>query len=156
MRHRFAVLVAVTSILTVVSPVSAGPSHSASNDWGFVRHELWAEPLASFIADTKHPDTWFDWSTDGCSAPLLGGHGATYDFRDPCRRHDFGYRNLRLLERRYGTGRTYWNADVRRLVDRQFLVDMMGSCRHRSIFIRSICSLWAHIYYFAVRAFGGP
>ena len=156
MRFRLAVLVAVTSFLTVVSPAFAGPPHTATTDWAFVRHELWEVPLPVFIASTTQPDPWFDWSTDGCSAPLMGGHGVAYDFRDSCRRHDFGYRNMRRLERRYGTGHSYWNHTTRLLIDRQFLSDMSSSCHHRHFLVRPICSTWAHIYYVVVRQFGGP
>jgi hypothetical protein len=156
MRFRLAVLVAVTSFLTVVSPAFAGPPHTASSDWTFVRHEVWEVPLPAFITSTQHPDPWFDWTSDGCSAPLMGSRGIGYDFRDACRRHDFGYRNMRRLERRYGTGSSYWNHTTRLLADRQFLTDMASSCHHRNLLVRPICSMWAHIYYFVVRQFGGP
>jgi hypothetical protein len=156
MRSRLAVLVAVTSVLTVVSPAFAGRPHTEASDWAFVRYELWDTPLPAFIAATTHPDPWFDWSTDGCSAPLLGGHGFAYDFRAPCRRHDFGYRNMRRLEQRYGTGRTYWNATNRAKIDRQFLTDMRSTCHHRIAIVRPICSMWAVVYYLGVRRMGGP
>jgi hypothetical protein len=165
MRTRIAVLVAVTSVLTVVSPVSAGPSaphrrsllgHSAFGDWSYVHHELFEVSLRVFIGDTVIGDRWFDWSTDGCSAPLLGDSGRSYNFREPCRRHDFGYRNLRLLEHRYGLGRDFWNATNRRRVDQQFLTDMKSHCRGRSPLLQPSCLAMAHTYYAAVRVAGGP
>ena len=67
-------------------------------------------PLAQFIRDRFTGDRWFDWTHDGCSAPLLGSTGRAYDFLQPCMRHDFGYRNLQLMERRYGSGATFWNS----------------------------------------------
>lgn len=167
MRGRTAVLVAVTSVLTVLLPSSglllAHPAasrpaagHSAAADWAFVRHELFEVPLRQFVADTARGDRWFDWSTDYCSAPLLGDTGRAYNFRDPCRRHDFGYRNLHLLEHRYGIGHSFWNATNRRRVDRQFLADMTSHCRTRSLLLQPSCFSMAHTYYSAVRLVAGP
>ena len=140
MRLRLALLVAVTSLLTVVSPALAvGPvprtnaaAHTATGDWAFVQHELFGVPLAQFVLDRFSGDRWFDWTNDGCSAPLLGSTGRAYDFRHACMRHDFGYRNLHRLEHRYGHGHTYWNGANRRRVDRQFLADMTAHCRTRT------------------------
>jgi hypothetical protein len=165
MRFRCAVLVAVTSLLTVVSPVSAGPLgivHSVTSDWAFVQRMLYNTPMAGFVAAEARAlapatsDHWFDWTTDGCSAPLVGDTGLSFNFRSSCRRHDFGYRNLQLLERRYGRGRTFWNATNRRRVDQQFLADMKAHCRTRSIFLMPRCFAWAETFYAAVRLAGGP
>ena len=160
MRLRFALLVAVTSVLTVLSPATAGPVHagprihSAPDDWAYVQHELYQVSLGTVLAHTATGDRWFDWSTDYCSAPLVGNTGLSFDFRGPCRRHDFGYRNLRLLDRRYGGG--YWNATNRRRVDQQFLADMKSHCRGRAVWLQPRCYSWAETYYAAVRLFGGP
>ena len=160
MRFRLAVLVAVTSVLTVVSPAAAGPrptvAHSAANDWAFVQHELYEVSLRDFLGTSRGGDRWFDWTSDGCSAPLVGDTGLSFNFRDPCRRHDFGYRNLKLLERRYGAGSTYWNGNNRRRVDQQFLADMKGRCRTRAITLQGACFMWAQAFYAAVRVAGGP
>lgn len=161
MRPRLAVLVAVTSILTVLSPASAGPvdAASAANDLAFVERMLYATSMTDFvrIADLRTTiDGWFDWSTDWCSAPLVGSTGRSFDFRAPCRRHDFGYRNLQLLERRFGTGRTYWNGDSRARVDRQLRADMQAHCRTRAWYERYTCLAWADTFYAAVRVAGGP
>lgn len=157
MRLLIAVLVAVTSLLTVVSPAHAGPAtHNGTTDWSFVEHELFEVPLQQFIADAHHGNRWFDWTNDGCSAPLLGDTGRSYNFRDACRRHDFGYRNLKRLEHRYGKGRTYWNATNRRRVDQQFLADMKHHCRSRSWWLQPSCFIAAYAYYATVRAVAGP
>ena len=100
-------------------------------------------------------DSWFDWSTDFCSAPLVGNTGRSFNFTEPCRRHDFGYRNTKLLDQRYGEGR-YWNGESRRRVDQQFLADMKASCRARSVLLLPTCMSWAYTFYGAVRTFGGP
>lgn len=154
MRFRFAVLVAVTSFLTVLSPAHAGPSATA--DWVYVSRLSFSVPLATFTATRASGDPWFDWSTDGCSAPLIGDTGRSFNFREACVRHDFGYRNLKLLESRYGTGRSYWNAPNRKRVDQQFLTDMKAHCHSRSLPLRSTCNLWAGIFHKAVRIAGGP
>jgi hypothetical protein len=162
MRRHAAVLVAVTSFLTVLLPAIAGPSvaqataHTAASDWAFVQHELFDIPLAQFVQHRFTGDRWFDWSNDGCSAPLLGSTGRAYNFHHACLRHDFGYRNLKRLEQRYGTGRTYWNATNRRRVDQQFLADMKSHCRTRALWLRPSCYLSAYTYYSAVRAVAGP
>jgi hypothetical protein len=167
MRPRTALLVAVTSLLTVASPASAAgplttspsrttPAHSASTDWAFVQHELFDVPLAQFVRDRFLGDRWFDWTHDGCSAPVLGSTGRAYDFLQPCMRHDFGYRNLKRLEHRYGAGHTYWNATNRRRVDQQFLADMKAHCTRRSWLLRISCFVSAYTYYTAVRSVAGP
>ncbi len=160
MRFRLAVLVAVTSVLTVVSPAAAGPqptaAHSAAVDLAFVQHQLYEVSLREFAGASTGGDRWFDWSSDGCSAPLVGDTGLSFNFRDPCRRHDFGYRNLKLLERRYGMGSAYWNGTTRRRVDQQFLADMKAHCRARAITLQGSCFVWAQTYYAAVRVVGGP
>jgi hypothetical protein len=162
MRSRLAVLVAVTSVLTVVSPVAAGPvtptsrdAHTAQADWAYVQQQLFQVSLSQFVRTAAAGDRWFDWTTDLCSAPLVGSTGLSFDFRNPCRRHDFGYRNLRLLDRRYGSGR-YWTAAHRLRVDQVFLADMRAHCRTRSIVLQAQCFSWSQTYFLAVRVAGGP
>ncbi|MEY4339280.1 MAG: hypothetical protein RLZ14_1130 [Actinomycetota bacterium] len=162
MRLRTAVLVAVTSVLTVVSPAAADqPSnqpgaHSAAVDLAFVHRQVFGLPLLDFLAHRPGGDPWFDWSTDGCSAAMLGSSGHSHDFRDACVRHDFAYRNLKLLERRYGTGRSYWNSASRKQVDLQFRADMRAHCKRRGWLLRLPCYAWAEVYYRGVRLLGGP
>ena len=91
------------------------------------------------------------WRTNGCSAPLVGDTGLSFNFRNSCRRHDFGYRNLKLLDRRYGGG--FWNPTSRRRVDQQFLADMKAHCHTRALWLRPTCLGWAQTYYIAVRVF---
>ena len=82
--------------------------------------------------------------------------GLSFNFRDSCRRHDFGYRNLQLLERRYGNGASYWNGTNRHRADQQFLADMRSHCRTRAFTLRPSCFTWAQTFYAAVRVAGGP
>ena len=153
MRHVLRVLVAVTSLLTVASPAIAGPVRSAVADRATVERLLYATPMGDFIASVG-VDLWFDWSTDFCSAPLIGNTGRSFNFTRSCRRHDFGYRNLQLLDRRYGTHG--WNGTSRRHVDQQFLADMQSHCRSRPWYDEPTCFAWATTFYAAVRVAGGP
>ena len=174
MRHLVRVLVAATSVLAAV-PFSAasldakpaasprGGGGSADVDSAYVQRLLYRTAIGDFThiatarigPDGAGGDTWFDWSTDLCSAPLVGNSGRSFNFTDPCRRHDFGYRNTRLLDRRYGAGR-YWNGNNRKRIDLQFLADMKHQCRRRRIIDHPTCFAWAGIFYSAVRIAGGP
>ena len=153
MRHVLRVLVAVTSVLTVASPAAAGPVHSAALDQVLIERMLYATTMGDFIASVGS-DPWFDWSTDYCSAPLVGNTGRSFNFTNACRRHDFGYRNLQLLDRRYATH--VWNAASRRRVDQQFLADMKSHCRMRPWYDEAPCFVWAATFYAVVRVAGGP
>ena len=153
MRHVLRVFVAVTSVLTVASPASAGSVHNALADQAYVDHVMYSTPMSGFLSAVGS-DAWFDWSTDFCSAPLVGNTGRTFNFTNSCRRHDFGYRNLQLLDRRYGPG--HWNSANRRRVDRQFLLDMKRHCWSRPWYDEPTCLAWAETFYAAVRIAGGP
>lgn len=174
MRHLARVLVAVTSVLTALSMALLLPhgwipktwangGGTAITDAGFVDRMLFWTALDDFGDATRRHigpdgtsgDTWFDWSTDFCSAPLVGNTGRTFDFTEPCRRHDFGYRNTKLLNRRYGAGR-YWSSGRRKEIDRQFLNDMLAHCASRRLIDRPTCVSWAYTYYGVVRLVGGP
>jgi hypothetical protein len=160
MRVLLSVFVAVTSLLTVPSPATAGPLrpaavHTATGDLAYVERMLYSVSLTTFTtAATTTGDRWYDWSTDWCSAPLVGSTGRSFDFRAPCRRHDFGYRNLRLLEVRYAGGGRYWNGTSRKRIDQQLLSDMRAHCRARPWYEEATCTVWAETFYAAVRVAG--
>ena len=156
MRSVLRVLVAVTIVLTAASPASAGSAHNAANDAAYVDTMLFDTSMKDFQRANATGDPWFDWTSDGCSAPLVGNTGRSFDFTKACRRHDFGYRNLHLLEAHYGSGSTYWNAPGRKLVDLQFLQDMKDHCHGRSILLKPTCYAWAEAFYRLVRIAGGP
>ena len=153
MRHVLRVLVAVTIVLTVASPAFAGSFHSAAADQAFVDRVMYTTSMSGFIAAVDS-DTWFDWSTDFCSAPLVGNTGRSFNFTNACRRHDFGYRNLQLIDRRYGGG--HWNSSSRKRVDQQFLADMKRHCWARPWYDEPTCLAWAQTFYTGVRIAGGP
>jgi hypothetical protein len=154
MRVLLSVLVAVTSVLTVPSPAPAGFVHSATADLAYIEQQLYSVSIGVFTtAADSTGDRWFDWSTDWCSAPLVGSTGRSFDFRASCRRHDFGYRNLQLLDRRYA-GSDVWNGASRHRVDQQLLTDMKAHCRARPWYEEATCRLWADTFYAAVRLAG--
>jgi hypothetical protein len=161
MRQRATLLVAATSLLAVIAfAVTASdavadfaPVRSATTDRAYVDRMLFGVGMATFLTAVG-VDRWFDWSTDLCSAPLIGSTGRSFDFRHPCRRHDFGYRNLQLIDRRYGT--RHWGSASRKAVDDRFRTDMHDHCRTRSTWLRPTCHCWAEVFYVAVRAAGGP
>jgi len=169
MRNIVRVLVAVTSVLTVhpvAERVLAESNHGEGTvalDAAYVDKVAFHTSIDEFddiIGSQVSPDgsigdTWFEWNSDGCSAPLVGNTGRSFNFTEPCRRHDFAYRNMRLLERRYGTGK-YWTHDVRKRIDQQFLSDMKNHCHGRRFFDRPTCYSWAYTFYSAVRVGGGP
>jgi hypothetical protein len=160
MRHFVRVLVAVTSLLTVSYSTSAlvqAVDHDAATDQAFVEQQLFSTSLSAFVATASsqnNGDTWFDWSTDYCSAPGVGNTGRTFNFTNPCRRHDFGYRNTQLIEERYGIDS--WNSASRKRIDLQFLSDLKAHCASRRLIDRPTCYTWAYTYYNAVRVAGGP
>jgi hypothetical protein len=151
MRHVLRVFVAVTTVLTVASPALAAPVHSASADQAYVERMMYATSLTSFVASVGS-DNWYDWSTDFCSAPLVGNTGRSFNFTNACRRHDFGYRNLQLLDRRYGGG--HWNSASRKRVDVMFLADMRRHCWSRPWYDAPTCFSWAETFYAGVRVGG--
>lgn len=88
----------------------------------------------------------FDVSTDLCS--MSPDVGRAFDFRLPCIRHDFAWRNLRRIQERHGDR---VNTRERRLVaSRQFLRDMQTTCAARPFVQRVACTVVAQSYYQAV------
>ena len=86
-----------------------------------------------------------DWSTDYCSN--VPDTGVSFNFINPCTRHDFGYRNYK----RYGI----FTSTNRKFIDDKFLADMKDHCSTRSIFLKPSCYETAYTYYAGVRALGG-
>ena len=106
-------------------------------------------PLPVFLAERSSPrrDARLDWSTDGCSAPVVGSEGRSFDFLGPCLRHDFGYRNLERLG--------LFTSRAKRHVDDVFLADMRAACdRRRAKLVRTGCRGWAQLFFWAVVWFG--
>jgi hypothetical protein len=114
---------------------------------------LFRTALPAFVAITDSPehDVRLDWSTDGCSAPIVQSTGRSFDFYNACRRHDFGYRNMS----RFKNGRV-WSQALRLRIDEQFRKDARASCTSKLRLTKVQCLAWAETYFRAVRSFGTP
>jgi hypothetical protein len=156
-RKILSVLLSLAVVLTVMAwtagPASAAPSYGSQ--MGELNREINATWMGQFLYNRSHRSTnglsYMDWSTDGCSAPLVGQ--GPYNFSDACLRHDFGYRNLKRIESTFR--RDVWMRRNKASVDTQFKIDMDDRCRQVSWWTRPGCSGLAETYEFFVRAFGG-
>ena len=167
-------LVAVSSVLTALYSLVATAPPSVDRDLAFIESVVFQTPILEFDRSRfilRRQYRWFDWSTDGCSVPMVGGEGRSFSFANACRRHDFGYRNLKLLDQRYNcsdappgtvcsvsswTYGRFWNPTQRQRVDEQFNRDMLDNCATRVRTFRVRCEAWAFAYFKSVRAVGGP
>ncbi|WP_197038473.1 phospholipase A2 [Herbidospora cretacea] len=115
--------VAVATVPVLVLPLVGGQgSAAAAGGDGLVERTdrlVFGIPLRDFIAQAgrKDRDRELVWVADGCS--FTDDEGG-FDFDDACRRHDFGYRNLRAQGRLTSEGR--------RRVDDRFLADVYALC----------------------------
>ncbi|MFM9225165.1 MAG: phospholipase A2 [Actinomycetota bacterium] len=142
--------VSVIAAIAAVSVWMSGPSASALQ---VAERLMFTESLSVFIRTAESPrrDDRLDWSSDGCSAPVIESTGRSFDFTEACRRHDCGYRNIGKLE----NGRR-WTTAMRSRVDEVFRRDMRAHCAKRTTVARVACRTWAEVYYRVVRAQGGP
>ncbi|WP_245674703.1 phospholipase [Herbidospora cretacea] len=106
-----------------------------------------AAGASSWRAAWQNQGAWadyaFDWSTDLCSTSPDQPLG--FDFRMPCRRHDFGYRNYKVVGQ--------FPANKSR-IDDAFYYDMKQICSTYSTIPRNTCNGLAWTYYQAVKEFG--
>ncbi|MFZ9444102.1 MAG: phospholipase A2, partial [Ilumatobacteraceae bacterium] len=165
-----AILVAVASSLTALSVPVNDPATTSAR----VEVLMFQTPIESFVSVSRTPhgiDGTLDWSTDQCSAPIVGSTGRSFDFTAACLRHDFGYRNYKMLDRLFNCAQRsangicaegtwsygrWWNASNRARLDTQFKKDLFGHCSSRPVWDRPTCRAWATAFHKAVRAFGGP
>jgi len=136
--------------LVVTAGLSVTPLPSAQS---VAETLLFRTSLPAFVASADSPthDARLEWSTDGCSAPVVQSTGRSFDFYNACRRHDFGYRNMSRVK----DGRA-WNAKLRLRIDGQFRKDARASCTSKLRLTKMQCLAWAETYYRAVRSFGAP
>lgn len=167
-------IIAVLAIAGVTSAFASPGAAQAALDVNRLHILVFDTPMSLFLESARRQsggDRFFDWSSDLCSAPLVGSTGRTYDFRQACRRHDFAYRNFKKADlvrgcrpptlasicasRLIPSGR-WWNSTIRHRIDRQFLADMTAHCWSRSGSERIPCLAWAQVFYRSVRVAGGP
>jgi hypothetical protein len=102
---------------------------------------------ASWLSAWQNQANWtvytFDWSTDLCSTSPDQPLG--FDFRMPCRRHDFGYRNYKAVNQ---------FPENKARIDDAFYFDMKQVCAGYSSVLKATCNSLAWTYYQAVREFG--
>lgn len=145
------VLVAVTSVLTVASPVPDRSPNPITTDIETINHVMFDLDLATFTRQRSSLRRTFpqlDWTTDGCSAPVVGDSGRSFNFRSACIRHDFGYRNYKA--------RGVFTTEARTRIDGQFRRDLDASCAPKLRTFKVRCVAWAEIFFGAVRAAPGP
>ena len=99
------------------------------------------------------PYNAFDWTDDGCSGrSVIGPISNVYRnlFNQPCRLHDFGYRN-------FGKGLTlYKNESMRAIIDNRLKAEMIRLCNHNFSHVwqvanKAACLKEANAVYGAVR-----
>ncbi len=142
--------------LFVTACLSATPtttSLSQPSPQAVVERLLFRSSLATFVkeADSPKRDDRMDWTTDGCSAPVVGSTGRSFNFYNACRRHDFGYRNYSKIK----NGKL-WTATLRAKVDAVFKRDMNADCAKRNATERANCLGWMDLFYNVVRTYAGP
>ena len=140
----------IASLLFVAASVAAPSPHSAATLGSVVERGVFATELTEFPRFVRENRRFYrdlDWSTDYCSARFVGNTGRSFNFRLPCQRHDFGYRNLKIIGA--------FTEENRRRVDDRFLADMKTTCAPRPVTQKYNCYLWADTFYAAVRVFAG-
>ena len=147
-------LVAVTSVLpaqlppdvaTITQPIPVLSNVDA------VRHIQFDLSIAVFTRQRfslRRQYPTLNWTSDGCSAPIIGSEGRSFNFRAACDRHDFGYRNFKALE--------IFDTSTRKLIDEQLHRDMKTYCNSQRRTFKVRCIAWSEIFYTMVRAAGGP
>ncbi|KAF7514080.1 hypothetical protein GJ744_004405 [Endocarpon pusillum] len=125
------------------APTEANPCTAAAYD-----KLMFSDSISTFMSakNSKSPSC-FNWGDDGCSCSpdeLFG-----YDFLDPCKRHDFGYRNGKNMGR--------FDATLKEKVDNNFKDDLYDVCNKFSglqSFRGVECRRIADIYVAFVKKFG--
>jgi hypothetical protein len=129
----------------------AAPAHAVTLNEKLALLSSWSQPTAAsraaFLDGYSHAGNYvaynLDWSTDLCSASPDQPGG--FDFRNSCRRHDFGYRNYKAVGQ--------FPANKSR-IDGAFYNDMKSVCAAYSGARRTECDGFAWTYYQAVKEFG--
>ncbi|HVQ96023.1 MAG TPA: phospholipase [Mycobacteriales bacterium] len=134
------------AVLFVAQPagaVTADQKLAVMSDWS----QTSVSSYNSWLAGRNNQAAWsgygFDWSTDFCSDSPDNPLG--FDFSISCARHDFGYRNYKVMG--------IFPANKPR-IDSYFYEDLKRKCGTYNVFVRPACSALAWTYYQAVKAFG--
>lgn len=148
-------VVAAPGVTTSLMPPARRAHAATESPDEALRRIVFDTPLEKFRLERSRAARLhrFDTTTDGCSAPLLGSEGRSFNFRLPCERHDFAYRNYWL---RASHGGPAWNAALRAAIDDQFQRDLQSVCAKRRGSFRLRCDAWVIVFFHAVRITAGP
>ena len=144
-----------TAISSTIDPIRSVQAQMLPNR-SIVDQLVFNTPLSRFRLErgrAKRAQSWLNPSTDGCSAPLIGSSGRSFNFRLACERHDFAYANYSLLSAR-GID-VEWNEALRASVDDQFQRDMQSLCAVRRKSERLRCDAWTIVFFHTVRIAAG-
>lgn len=150
-------MVPETRVIAASAPHGNTSSAATAPDRSVIDRLVFNVPLERFRSERsreRRRHVWLITATDGCSAPVVGSGGRSFNFRLACERHDLAYANYRALHR-LGLGVT-WDSTLRSLVDDQFQRDLQRSCTSRRHSERLRCDAWAVVYFHAVRLAAGP
>jgi Prokaryotic phospholipase A2 len=117
------------------------------NDLDYIVNTVTYANFQTMHASPPAQYSFMDWSTDGCSAGIIGG--GPYNFTPACYVHDFAWRNLKRITSAYGV--PMWNERNKYVADERFYNDMKIRCEAINVFIRPTCDATALIYFKAVR-----
>jgi len=150
-RRRLATLLftPLTGVLLVLA--LASPAHAVTLQEKVAVLSNWTQPNSSsynaWNGARQNQSAWaayaFDWSTDYCSSSPDQPLG--FDFRIPCWRHDFGYRNWKAVGQ-FPANKSH--------VDDALYFDLRAKCATYNVFVRPSCYSLAWTYYQAVKQFG--
>lgn len=139
-------LAGTAAILLLAAPASAVTAEqklSVMSTWSQSTTASYNAWNSARLNQGAWADYGFDWSTDYCSDSPDQPLG--FDFRLPCYRHDFGYRNYKAMGQ--------FDANKSR-IDDYFYFDLKQKCGTYNVFVRPACQSLAWTYYQAVKAFG--
>jgi hypothetical protein len=149
--RRLLTLFAATAATVLLGLTLASPAHAATLDQKLALLSSFTQPTSASQAawawarnnQGAYAGYGLDWSTDYCSDSPDQPLG--FDFRMPCARHDFGYRNYKVV------GLFPGNKDR---IDNAFYFDLKVKCGTYSWVVRPACNSLAWTYYEAVHNFG--
>jgi hypothetical protein len=151
MKHRRLPLLAIPIVATLLTFALASPAAAATFDQKVAVLSSWTQPNSASQSAWNNArldqgawaDYAFDWSTDYCSASPDQPLG--FDFRIPCWRHDFGYRNYKVVGL-FASNKSH--------IDDSFYFDLKAKCATYNVIVRPACYSLAWTYYQAVKQFG--
>src|SRR5881275_2209221 len=138
-----AALLAILGVATPASAASFDQKVALLTSWTQASSPSYNAWNSARLNEVAWADYTLDWSTDYCSASPDQPLG--FDFRIPCWRHDFGYRNYKHINQ-FPSNKDH--------VDSAFYFDLKAKCATYNVIVRPACYSLAWTYYEAVHNFG--